>query len=79
MAKVRRKSGQGRTVVLSTTITFNQDGIAEVDDEDILKVFKSVGEKTGDYEIVEDTPPKENEPSKKKRGRPRKSTTKDKE
>lgn len=78
MAKVRRKSGQGRTVVLSTTITFNQDGIAEVDDEDILKVFKSVGEKTGEYEIVEDTLPKENESSKKKRGRPRKST-KDKE
>jgi len=76
MAKVRRKSGQGRTVVLSTTITFNQDGIAEVDDEDILKVFKSVGEKTGEYEIVEDTPPKA---SKKKRGRPRKSTTEDKE
>lgn len=79
MVKVRRKSGQGKTVVLSTTVTFDQDGIAEVGDEEILKVFQEVGKKTGVYEIIKEQNKEPEEQPKKKRGRPRKSTSKDKE
>lgn len=76
--------GKSQTVVLSTTVTFDQNGIAEINDDEILRVLKEVGEATGNYEIIEDTPKKEAKADKqpkeqKKRGRPRKSASKGKE
>jgi hypothetical protein len=41
------------TVVLSALVKFDVDGIAEVEDEDVLAVLKEVGEANGTFILLE--------------------------
>jgi hypothetical protein len=41
------------TVVLSTLVKFDADGIAEVEDEEVLAVLKEVGEANGTFSVLE--------------------------
>lgn len=59
MAKVKIASPEIRdlkeTIVLSTLVKFNDEGIAEVKDADVIAEFREVAQATGKFEIIEES------------------------